>query len=218
MCYGHPHHHPCGHQSVKWHYCPRATIDASTGHATVCRKTTYAGSQPSKARCPLQNCYFKELGGVWDCCQCQNGPNTQGWCMFPLTQAVNAGWTETCGHGCCKNCTRSALSSESAGPMPEDTSAQKKKKPREGAGDNNAGAGPSASHAAASAGGYGYEEQGESSLSGALSAYGFSSGYGREPDADSSRQNVPEGRRKLPSLSFHRERRQEIVEQALRNP
>ena len=113
MCYGHPHHHPCGHQSVKWHYCPRAKIDVTTGHATVCDKTTYAISQPAKARCPLKNCYFKELGGVWDCCECKQGPNTQGWCTFSNPswkmnfQKNEYEWVETCDHGCCKNCTRS---------------------------------------------------------------------------------------------------------------
>ena len=113
MCYGHPHHHPCGHQSVKWHYCPRAKIDVTTGHATVCNKTTYAISQPAKTRCPLKNCHFKEVGGVWDCCTCKQGPNTQGWCTFSNPswkknfQKDEYEWVETCDHGCCKNCTRS---------------------------------------------------------------------------------------------------------------
>lgn len=115
MCYGHPHHHPCGHQSVKWHYCPRAKIDVTTGHATVCNKTTYAISQPAKTRCPLKNCHFKEVGGVWDCCTCKQGPNTQGWCTFSNPswkknfQKDEYEWVETCDHGCCKNCTRSGM-------------------------------------------------------------------------------------------------------------
>lgn len=117
MCNGHPHHHPCGHQSVKWHYCPRAKIDVKTGNATACSKTTYAVSQPAKTRCPLKNCYFKELGGVWDCCVCHQGPNTQGWCAFP-SQSWQQNFhrdeyelVKTCDHGCCKNCVRSRMSS-----------------------------------------------------------------------------------------------------------
>ncbi|EFX00493.1 hypothetical protein CMQ_7495 [Grosmannia clavigera kw1407] len=136
MCYGHPHHHLCSHQSVKWHYCPRAKIDVTTGHATICDKTTYAISQPSKAACPLKNCHFKELGGVWDCCQCKQGPNTLGWCTFPKWPGYQD-WVETCDHGCCKHCTRS----ESAGPMPIDDS---KKKTSKNSGSSSGGASSSA--------------------------------------------------------------------------
>ncbi len=114
MCHGHPRHHPCGHQSVTWHYCPRASIDLATGYETPCNKTTFASSQPSKTKCPLQNCEFKTHGGSWICCVCKQGPNTQGWCAFKsptpswqrnhITQKDE--WVESCDHGCCKNCTR----------------------------------------------------------------------------------------------------------------
>ncbi len=112
MCHGHPHNHICGHQSVTWHYCPKAAIDLTTGYETTCKKTTFASSQPSSAGCPLQNCEFNACGGSWTCCVCKQGPNTLGWCSFihnswrmnSMTQEWE--WIQTCGHGYCKDCTR----------------------------------------------------------------------------------------------------------------
>jgi len=113
MCHGHPHHHPCGHQSVKWHYCPRALIDLDTGYETSCDKATFASSQPSKASCPLQKCEFKTHGTRWICCACKQGPNERGWCAFDRPHweqnhlTGDWAWVESCDHGCCKNCTGS---------------------------------------------------------------------------------------------------------------
>ena len=114
MCHGHPHHHPCSHQSVTWHYCPSALIDLETGYETPCSNVTFAVSQASNSECPLQNCEFKAKGGSWICCNCLQGPNTQGWCTFNRQQPVlernymseEYSLVETCDHGCCKNCTR----------------------------------------------------------------------------------------------------------------
>ncbi len=109
MCRGHPHDHPCGHQSVKWHYCLRATIDAQ-GVEFPCELADYVRAVPVNGKCPLENCNFRWLGGSWDCCRCGQGPNTRGWCTFknPEWKMGPDGpeWIETCDHGCCENCTR----------------------------------------------------------------------------------------------------------------
>ena len=111
MCHGHPHHHPCGHQSVNWHYCPSALIDLETGYETPCSNITFAGSQPSNSGCLLANCDFG--GSAWTCCNC-GGRNTSGWCTnaspnprFEKNTITNDfEYVETCDHGCCRNCTK----------------------------------------------------------------------------------------------------------------
>jgi hypothetical protein len=111
MCHGHPHHHACGHQSVRWHYCPKAVIDLITGYETACDKTTFATSQLSKIDCPLQTCEFRAYGGSWTCCACGQGPNTQGWCAYSRPrweenrETGDWAWVDACDHGCCRNCT-----------------------------------------------------------------------------------------------------------------
>ncbi|EFQ25814.1 hypothetical protein CGRA01v4_14212 [Colletotrichum graminicola] len=110
MCHGHPRWHPCSHTSINWHYCPSALIDLETGVETPCTHLSYAIGQPSNADCPLLNCQFKALGGIWTCCQCGQGPNDQGWCTRLLpdqdTDGMATGATETCDHGCCAECAR----------------------------------------------------------------------------------------------------------------
>ncbi|KAK4229777.1 hypothetical protein QBC38DRAFT_76001 [Podospora fimiseda] len=113
MCHGHPHHHPCGHQSVNWHYCPSALIDLETGYETPCSNITFAGSQPSNSSCLLANCDYG--GSAWTCCNC-GGRNTSGWCTnispnprFEKNAITNDfEYVETCDHGCCRNCTKDA--------------------------------------------------------------------------------------------------------------
>ncbi|KAL2268905.1 hypothetical protein VTJ83DRAFT_3751 [Remersonia thermophila] len=114
MCHGHPHNHPCGHQSVTWHYCPSAVIDLSTGYETPCQNITFAVSQSSSASCPLANCDFRHTYGEgWTCCQC-GGRNGGGWCsnMRPRQErnALTGGldWVERCDHGCCVSCAKDA--------------------------------------------------------------------------------------------------------------
>ncbi|TDZ35599.1 hypothetical protein C8034_v000660 [Colletotrichum sidae] len=110
MCHGHPRWHPCSHTSINWHYCPSALIDLETGVETPCTHLSYATAQPSNADCPLVNCQFKAMGGSWTCCQCGQGPNTQGWCMMPRTphntHGMDAETSRTCDHGCCVDCVR----------------------------------------------------------------------------------------------------------------
>ncbi|KAK7402720.1 hypothetical protein QQX98_011542 [Neonectria punicea] len=124
MCHGHPRHHPCSHTSINWHYCPSALIDLETGYETPCRNSTFAPSQPNNSDCPLQNCQFKNKGGSWTCCSCQQGPNTMGWCTMPSNRfqmnpesfSVEAVET-TCDHGCCSECIRSEPSRDSTPSM-----------------------------------------------------------------------------------------------------
>ncbi|KAF4464240.1 hypothetical protein FALBO_8927 [Fusarium albosuccineum] len=113
MCHGHPRHHPCSHTSINWHYCPSALIDLETGYETPCSNISFAAAQPTNTDCPLQNCQFKDKGGSWTCCSCQQGPNTQGWCTMPLSrlsmnpESFNVEAVETtCDHGCCSKCVR----------------------------------------------------------------------------------------------------------------
>ncbi|KAL0932596.1 uncharacterized protein CTRU02_211559 [Colletotrichum truncatum] len=110
MCHGHPRWHPCSHTSINWHYCPAALIDLETGVETPCTHLSYAAAQSSNSDCPLLNCQFKAMGGNWTCCQCGQGPNTQGWCTMPKQpQDINGMFTEevkTCDHGCCSECER----------------------------------------------------------------------------------------------------------------
>src|SRR6266566_116276 len=127
MCNGLPRHHPCGHQSVHWNFCIEAAVDLETGRETPCAAASFVASQPSKADCPLQNCWFKDVGGRWVCCVCGNGPNTMGWCTFSNPSwAINHNtnkWerVETCDHGCCENCTpaRKSIRAENPSPAPE---------------------------------------------------------------------------------------------------
>ncbi|KAI0536175.1 hypothetical protein GGR58DRAFT_405748 [Xylaria digitata] len=113
MCHGHPHYHPCSHTSVKWLYCPEAIFDLSTGYEAPCANPIYSTAQPVKSDCPLKNCNFKALKGSWNCCECGQGPNTQGWCTVvrrdvgwnPLTKRME-NMDVPCGHGCCSNCSR----------------------------------------------------------------------------------------------------------------
>ncbi|KXH25564.1 hypothetical protein CNYM01_00345 [Colletotrichum nymphaeae SA-01] len=111
MCHGHPRLHPCSHTSINWHYCPSALIDLETGVETPCSHLSYATAQPSNADCPLINCQFKAMGGTWTCCQCNQGPNTQGWCTMPKVSpgygiAAPVNESQTCDHGCCAECAR----------------------------------------------------------------------------------------------------------------
>jgi hypothetical protein len=114
MCHGHPHIHPCGHQSVNWHYCPSALIDLETGYETPCPNITFASSQPVTSNCPLVNCDFRNAGGgSWICCNC-GGKNTGGWCLHELSNPrternpLTNEWEEIrrCDHGCCRNCIK----------------------------------------------------------------------------------------------------------------
>ncbi|KAK2737477.1 hypothetical protein CKAH01_07548 [Colletotrichum kahawae] len=110
MCHGHPRWHPCSHTSINWHYCPSALIDLETGVETPCTHLSYATAQPSNADCPLLNCQYKAMGGTWTCCQCGQGPNTQGWCTMPKpvqdSNGMSTEETKTCDHGCCAECAR----------------------------------------------------------------------------------------------------------------
>ena len=117
MCRGHPKHHRCAHTSVSWYYCPSAYLDMGTGAVSPCGNHIMNDSQPTKAACPLQHCHFATKGSSWVCCQCHQGPNTQGWCTQKLTaQQVGVDpratgeLQMTCDHGCCERCT--ALSEE----------------------------------------------------------------------------------------------------------
>ncbi|KAF4975053.1 hypothetical protein FZEAL_8122 [Fusarium zealandicum] len=124
MCHGHPRHHPCAHTSINWHYCPSALIDLETGYETPCSNISFAAAQPTTTDCPLQNCQFKNKGGSWTCCSCQQGPNTQGWCTMPLSRfemnrdsfSVEAVET-TCDHGCCSQCIRYGSSRDATPDM-----------------------------------------------------------------------------------------------------
>lgn len=114
MCHGHPREHPCGHQSVIWHYCPTAVIDLETGYQTTCDFVSFAGSLPSTANCPLLHCDFHNAGdGKWTCCNC-GARNSTGWCT---SMSPNPRWEQNtisdesegvnkCDHGCCRNCTK----------------------------------------------------------------------------------------------------------------
>lgn len=124
MCHGHPRHHPCAHTSINWHYCPSALIDLETGYETPCQNTTFAPAQPISSDCPLQNCQFKDKGGSWTCCSCQQGPNTRGWCTMPSSrlQVNPESFTieaveSTCDHGCCSKCIRYGPSRDSTPDM-----------------------------------------------------------------------------------------------------
>lgn len=118
MCHGHPHYHPCSHTSVKWLYCPEAKYDMTTGYEAPCGNPIYSAVQSTNVNCPLQNCNFKKLKGSWNCCVCNKGPNSQGWCTVPrsvqdwnpLTRRYEV-MEMPCGHGCCSNCTRARESS-----------------------------------------------------------------------------------------------------------
>lgn len=113
MCHGHPRYHSCAHTSMKWHYCPSASIDLETGYQTPCHNVSFAPSQGSSASCPLQTCHFKEKGGRWMCCQCKQGPNTQGWCTSTQTMlGGDCASYVTCDHGCCNKCIRLGKSHE----------------------------------------------------------------------------------------------------------
>ncbi|TQV91527.1 hypothetical protein IF1G_09593 [Cordyceps javanica] len=111
MCRGHPKHHRCAHTSVSWYYCPSAYLDMETGAVSPCGNPIMNDSQPTKAACPLQYCRFSTKGSSWVCCQCNQGPNTRGWCTQKLT-ALQVGIDPrssgqlqmTCDHGCCEKC------------------------------------------------------------------------------------------------------------------
>ncbi|KAM3438260.1 hypothetical protein NHJ13734_004275 [Beauveria thailandica] len=112
MCRGHPKHHRCAHTSVSWYYCPSAYLDMGTGAVSPCGNPIMNDSQPTKAACPLQHCRFSTKGSSWVCCQCNQGPNTQGWCTQKLTtqqmgldSRASGQLQMTCDHGCCENCT-----------------------------------------------------------------------------------------------------------------
>ncbi|KAM3507902.1 hypothetical protein MY11210_006964 [Beauveria gryllotalpidicola] len=112
MCRGHPKHHRCAHTSVSWYYCPSAYLDMGTGAVSPCGNPIMNDSQPTKAACPLQHCRFSTKGSSWVCCQCNQGPNTQGWCTQKLTTQqigldprASSQLQMTCDHGCCENCT-----------------------------------------------------------------------------------------------------------------
>lgn len=111
MCVGHPKRHPCQHTSVNYNHCVAAHFDRHTRLTTPCHNTTYAAPVDSDSKCTNQLCYFEELGGSWICCQCNNGPNNVGWCIFHRPRVeLNAitGQPEqltTCDHCCCWNCT-----------------------------------------------------------------------------------------------------------------
>ena len=123
MCHGHPHFHPCSHTSVKWLYCPEAKYDMTTGYEAPCGNPIYSTMQTTNVNCPLQNCNFKKLKGNWNCCVCNKGPNTQGWCTVPrsvqdwnpITRRYEVMET-ACGHGCCSNCTLARKSPRSNSP------------------------------------------------------------------------------------------------------
>jgi len=112
MCHGHPHHHPCGHQSMSWSYCVLSTINLVTGDKTPCGAATFAISVDTSMHCPLTHCTFKRLGGRWRCCVCHKGPNRRGWCTYDNPRWVQnhlSGqyeWVEKCDHGCCEKCTK----------------------------------------------------------------------------------------------------------------
>lgn len=111
MCVGHPKTHPCQHTSVTFNHCVAAQFNPETGRATACDDTTYAAVVETNSKCPNQLCFFEELGRVWTCCQCGNGPNVVGWCAHDRPRIeVNAitGGEEVrteCEHCCCGNCT-----------------------------------------------------------------------------------------------------------------
>lgn len=114
MCHGHPHHHPCGHQSINWHYCPSAQIDMDRGYETACNSSTFAASQPSNSRCFLKNCAYRPENTGWTCCHCGGHNSGSGWCTNVLPEgrweqnALNNEWEyiNACDHGCCQSCTQ----------------------------------------------------------------------------------------------------------------
>lgn len=113
MCHGHPRDHACGHLSINWYYCPSALIDLSTGYETPCSNVSFAPGQRSTLDCPLQNCGYKEKGGRWLCCVCNQGPNSKGWCVMPRRYfrpnrdtLVDEEVEGTCDHGCCEGCQK----------------------------------------------------------------------------------------------------------------
>ncbi|PSR76870.1 hypothetical protein BD289DRAFT_378407 [Coniella lustricola] len=111
MCVGHPKRHPCQHTSVSYNHCVSARFDRTTGLTTPCTNTTYAAPIDTESKCTNQLCYFQELGRMWICCKCRNGPNGVGWCSYDRPRVeVNAitGQAEqltACDHCCCWNCT-----------------------------------------------------------------------------------------------------------------
>ncbi|KAF3760330.1 hypothetical protein M406DRAFT_223852, partial [Cryphonectria parasitica EP155] len=110
MCVGHPKRHPCQHMSVTFLYCVSAQLDRATGSVLPCARTTYSIPVDSDAHCTNQLCYFLERGGVWNCCQCHQGPNLLGWCIFNRPRielnAATGQWDHdtVCNHCCCRMC------------------------------------------------------------------------------------------------------------------
>lgn len=113
MCVGHPKQHSCSHSSMTWAYCLSAPFDKASNTSSPCGRSNIATPQLVKGPCPLGYCRYPSKGGSWMCCQCNQGPNTLGWCTQRLSyeklglDPSAAGELQgTCDHGCCDRCTR----------------------------------------------------------------------------------------------------------------
>ncbi|KAK3935872.1 hypothetical protein QBC46DRAFT_243474, partial [Diplogelasinospora grovesii] len=110
MCIATVYEHPCGHMSTHWNYCANKTVDLR-GNIEPCDKADFGRRIKSPDRCALPNCAFADIpptvpGKVWQCCKCQKANRNIGFCKARLqTPRMEFGaWTDTCDHGCCKNC------------------------------------------------------------------------------------------------------------------
>ncbi|KAI0392831.1 hypothetical protein F5Y17DRAFT_477236 [Xylariaceae sp. FL0594] len=112
MCNAHPQVFPCKHTVNTFWFCPNAPFDVQTGrNLGPCRNVNYLNPAEASGDCNLVHCHFRELGGIWVCCQCGNGPQTTGWCTSPTWQ-WNYDWNNkvwgwvslSCGHMCCETC------------------------------------------------------------------------------------------------------------------
>ncbi|KAH8652067.1 hypothetical protein BX600DRAFT_87571 [Xylariales sp. PMI_506] len=120
MCRGKPKFHPCGHQSVKYLHCPRATVDPTTNKTIPCNNVEYSSSQTLNSHCSIDECYWTSSAGVWYCCQCGHGPNPLGSCEGQSTRhgqpwrpsGVERPATQTCMHLWCRYCNPPTPGSE----------------------------------------------------------------------------------------------------------
>lgn len=97
--------HRCGrHTSREPDYCPDAR--RRNGRWYMCNNRSSTRTNQRDTVCNDRRCRHRQLGGVWTCCMCENGPNRYGRCVFArLVNLETDHVINPCNHSPCDACT-----------------------------------------------------------------------------------------------------------------
>ncbi|KAI1182393.1 hypothetical protein F5B17DRAFT_444282 [Nemania serpens] len=106
MCHNTTIIHRCGrHTSQEISYCRQAGRSDRSGRRIMCSNRSHTRSDQRDSLCDKRSCRHNQLGGVWICCMCGNGPNRYGRCVFERIVDPDTGYVvNPCDHRPCDEC------------------------------------------------------------------------------------------------------------------